>query len=365
MTITPFSKPLDQLWYTRCPVPTASGIAIHHGWINQEFAKDGIAVSSLRASADRSVRESHFDHRQANSFRQGGNAPPIWSRSQGQDVVVVGLTWLPQYQSILTLPGSGIKTLRDLKGKRLALPRRVNEKIDFWRASALQGYLQALALEGLTESDVTLVDLSIDEPYIGNVSTSGSGPLFDAHQFAKSARAETFALIRGEVDAIYHYGAAGPALQSFLGAHVVLDINHHADQKVAINNGTPNVLTVSGELLRKHPAIVARYLAQVLRAARWAKTHREETAAIVAREVSVAEEWVPEAFDESLYGNLEPSLRPELVSALEVRKDFLLRHGFIQNDFSVADWIDPAPLAEAHKLLGQEATPGAETAKAA
>jgi ABC-type nitrate/sulfonate/bicarbonate transport system substrate-binding protein len=46
MTITPFSKPLDQLWYTRCPVPTASGIAIHHGWINEEFAKDGIAVSS-------------------------------------------------------------------------------------------------------------------------------------------------------------------------------------------------------------------------------------------------------------------------------------------------------------------------------
>ncbi|MCZ8256177.1 MAG: ABC transporter substrate-binding protein, partial [Polaromonas sp.] len=211
MTITPFSKPLDQLWYTRCPVPTASGIAIHHGWINQEFAKDGIAVSSLRASADRSVRESHFDHRQANSFRQGGNAPPIWSRSQGQDVVVVGLTWLPQYQSILALPGSGIQTLGDLKSKRLALPRRVNEKIDFWRASALQGYLQALALEGLTESDVTLVDLPVDEPYIGNVSTSGSGPLFDAHQFAKSARAETFALIRGDVDAIYHYGAAGPA----------------------------------------------------------------------------------------------------------------------------------------------------------
>jgi ABC-type nitrate/sulfonate/bicarbonate transport system substrate-binding protein len=353
MSITPFTKPLDQLWYTRCPVPTASGIAIHHGWINEEFARDGIAVSSLRASADRSVRESHFDHRQANSFRQGGNAPPIWSRSQGQDVVVVGLTWLPQYQSILALPGSGIKTLADLKGKRLALPRRVNEKIDFWRASALQGYLQALALEGLTERDVTLVDLPVEESYIGEVSQSGSGPLFDAHQFVKSARAETFALIRGEVDAIYHYGAAGPALQTFLGAHVVVDINHHTDQKVAINNGTPNVLTVSGELLRKHPAIVARYLAQVLRAARWARAHRQETAAIVAREVSVAEEWVPEAFDETLFDKLEPSLRPELVSALETRKDFLLRHGFIQKDFSVADWIDPGPLAEAHKLLRQ------------
>ncbi|MDB5964565.1 MAG: transporter substrate-binding protein, partial [Polaromonas sp.] len=80
MTNKTSTAPLEQLWYTRCPVPTASGIAIHKGWINDEFAADGITVSSLRASPDRKVRESHFDHRQINSFRQGGNAPPIWSR---------------------------------------------------------------------------------------------------------------------------------------------------------------------------------------------------------------------------------------------------------------------------------------------
>jgi ABC-type nitrate/sulfonate/bicarbonate transport system substrate-binding protein len=336
-------------------VPTASGIAINNGWIDAEFAPDGITVSSLRASPDRAVRESHFDHRQLNSFRQGGNAPPIWSRSQGQDVVVVGLTWLPQYQSILALPGSGITNVAGLKGKRLALPRRVNEKIDFWRASALQGYLQALAAEGLTADDVTFVDLPIEAPYIGNVSASHAGTLFDARQFASSVRAETFALIRGEVDALYNYGAAGPALQEYLGATVVADINHHPDQKVAINNGTPNVLSVSGELVRQHPDIVARYLAQVLRAAQWAKTHRQEAASIIAREVSVVDEWVPEAFDETVYDNLEPSLRPDLVEALGVRKDFLLKHGFIQTDFSISDWIKPEPLAAAHELLRQDA----------
>jgi len=344
---------LNRIWYTRCPVPTASGIAIHHGWLDAEFAPDGIAVSSLRASPDRAVRESHFDHRQADSFRQGGNAPPIWSRSEGQDTVVVGLTWLPQYQSILALPESGIRSVADLKGKRLALPRRVNEKIDFWRASALQGYLQALAAEGLSAADVTFVDLPIEEPYIGDVTASASGPLFDARQTARSARAETFALIRGQADALYHYGAAGPALQESLGASVVADINHHADQRVAVNNGTPNVLTVSGTLVREHPQIVARYLAQVLRAARWAKANRAEAAGIIAREVSVADEWLPDAFDDSLYDNLEPSLRPELVDALKTRKDFLLRHGFIRQDFSVDDWIAPGPLAAAHELLAR------------
>lgn len=349
--------PVDRLWYTRCPVPTASGIAIHHGWLDAEFAGSGIVVSSLRASTDRSVRESHFDHRQTNSFRQGGNAPPIWSRSEGQDVVVVGLTWLPQYQSILASPASGIRTVADLAGKRLALPRRVGEKIDFWRASALQGYLQALATVGLTQADVELVDLPIDRPYIQEQSASSSGGLFDAKQTASSARAETFALIRGEVDALYHYGSNGPYLEESLGAVSVIDINHHPDQQVAINNGTPNVLSVSGALVRERPDVVARYLAQVLRAARWAKAHRDEARRIVAREVTVAEEWVPHAFDEDrLFDNLEPSLRSDLVAALTVRKDFLLRHGFIRHDFEIEDWIEPGPLAAAHELLQENDT---------
>ena len=342
---------IEHLWYTRCPVPSGSGIAIHHGWLNDEFASSGIKVTSLTASGDAEVRASHFDHRQVNSFRQGGNAPPIWARSEGQDVVVVGLTWLPQYQAILAMPGSGIKTITDLRGRRLALPRRVNEKMDFWRASALQGYLQALLSAGLDETDVEWVDLPVQQPYIQDTPTSQAGQLFGVRQGASGAQAEAFSLIRGEVDAIYHYGATGPQLQEFLGATVVADIARHPDRHVAINNGTPNVLTVSGELARSRPDLVARYVAQVLRASRWARTHQREAAAIFAREVCVAEDWMADAFDAALYDSLEPTLQPELVEALRVRKDFMLRHGFIRNDFSIDEWIDPAPLAAAHALL--------------
>ncbi len=351
-SFTPSSE-IKQLWYTRCPVPTASGIAIHHGWLNEEFAPDGISVSSLRASREREVRESHFNHKVENSFRHGGNAPPIWSRSEGQDVVVIGMTWLPQYQRILALPESKITSVADLRGKRLALPRRVNEKIDFWRASALQAYLQTLAAAGMSEKDVTLIDLPIEEPYIGNVSESNSGGLFDARQVAGSARTEMMALVRGEVDAMFHYGAFGPTLQELLNATVVVDVGHHEHQSVAINNGTPNVFTVSGKLARERPDIVARYLMQVLKASEWARANRRDAISIVAREVGTMDEWMPDAFDDSLFDNLSPSLEPRLVEALTVRKDFLFKHGFIKKDFSVHDWIDPAPLVAAWKLLSK------------
>jgi len=35
---------IDTLWYTRCPAPTAATIAIRNGWLEEEFARDGIAV---------------------------------------------------------------------------------------------------------------------------------------------------------------------------------------------------------------------------------------------------------------------------------------------------------------------------------
>lgn len=39
---------LQQLWFTRCPVPTATGLAYKLGWLEQEFAPDGIAVATLQ-----------------------------------------------------------------------------------------------------------------------------------------------------------------------------------------------------------------------------------------------------------------------------------------------------------------------------
>ena len=37
---------LDTLWFTRCPVPTASGIAFKLGWLGEEFARDIRSVPS-------------------------------------------------------------------------------------------------------------------------------------------------------------------------------------------------------------------------------------------------------------------------------------------------------------------------------
>ena len=73
-------RAVDTLWYTRCPVPTAFSLAINLGYLDREFADDGIQIRSLQQVADRKVLESHFSHSLEDSFRYGGNIPPIWAK---------------------------------------------------------------------------------------------------------------------------------------------------------------------------------------------------------------------------------------------------------------------------------------------
>jgi ABC-type nitrate/sulfonate/bicarbonate transport system substrate-binding protein len=352
-TVTAPTRTVSELWYTRCPVPTASSIAIAQGWLDDEFAPDGITVASLRASASTAVRESHFDHTQADSFRQGGNIPPIWTRSRGSDVRLIGLSWAHQYQAIVALPGSGIDGPAGLKGKRLGIARRVNDQIDFWHATSLRGFDSTLRHVGLSLDDVTLVDLAVDENYL-NVprgAESASGSLFGAYTNRRLQSAEVLALIRGEVDAIYIAGGRGPDLEALLDVDVVFDIAGQDDDALKINNITPAALTVSGGLLDQRPDLVARYVAATLRAARWGVENAAETRRVIANEVGIAEDFVRPGYPLEIHANLEPTLDPKLVAAIESQQAFLLQHGYISSAFDVHEWIDAGPLEAAHALL--------------
>jgi ABC-type nitrate/sulfonate/bicarbonate transport system substrate-binding protein len=98
------TKPVE-LWYTRCGAATASDLAIRKGWLQEEFAKPGTVLNSLKDSDSLSVRNSHYNHSRSGMFREGGNIPPIWARGIGVDTVVVGISWLDEYQGILVRAG--------------------------------------------------------------------------------------------------------------------------------------------------------------------------------------------------------------------------------------------------------------------
>lgn len=123
------------------------------------------------------------------------------------------------------------------------------------------------------------------------------------------------------------------------------------DRRSRVNNLAPVAFTVRGELLETRPDIVARYLERALRTAAWARGNPIEAKRLIARDSSVAEEWVDTIYSPGVVEALEPSLDPTLIALLENQKDFLLEWGFIDDDFSVSDWVAHEPLAEARRRI--------------
>jgi ABC-type nitrate/sulfonate/bicarbonate transport system substrate-binding protein len=267
--------------------------------------------------------------------RQGGNIPPIWARASGAATRLVGITWTDEFQAVITRPG-GPTGAADLRGARVGIPRRPNDLIDFHRATALKGLWSALRTAGLVLDDVVQVDLPIAESVI---QTAGEPSLHGLRRRQPYLR-ELQALTSGEVDAVFVKGAEGVLAANLLGAQVVASIGDHPDPVVRINNGTPRLFTVDAALARERPDLVRLLISQVQRAGDWAAAHPDETLRYVAREIGASEEAVAASNGPRLHHHLGLSLAPELLHAVEVFQQLLLRWGFLPAGFPVADWVD-------------------------
>lgn len=343
-----------QLFYTRCGAATASALAIRKNWLQEAFATGDTELHSLRDSDSLAVRNAHYHHQQTGLFREGGNIPPIWAKGRGQDTVVVGITWLDEYQGILTRADSEIRTLADLKGKRLGIPRHRAAVIDFQRGASQHGFATALSLAGLSPKDATFVDIE--------------APSYDSEDGPRKVRGEgpdvtVQALENGTVDAIFLRFTRGYRLSRDARFRQLINLNELADPLLRVNNGTPRPITVDRLFLQQHPDLVVRYLAVLLRTAEWAAAHHDEVVQLLVPEDSPASAAdVIGSHGNDVHLSFTPKLTRAYIDGLVVQKNFLRDWGYLQADFEVADWIDAGPLEQAKKLVAQEKTKAAAAA---
>jgi ABC-type nitrate/sulfonate/bicarbonate transport system substrate-binding protein len=342
-----------ELWYSRCGAATASAIALRKNWLQAEFSRGGTILQSLRDSEDGSVRDSHYHHQISGLFREGGNIPPIWARANGQETAVIGITWLDEYQGILSRADSGIREIGDLICKRLALPLNRN-LIDFQRGAALHGFVTALGLAGAKADDAQFVDVLPTERVEG--AQNGDVSAGRGNGGGRGGRgAEVDALLEGRVDAIFLRFARGARLARDPRFHQVININEQADPLTRVNNGTPRPVTVGRAFLERHPDIVARYLAVLLRTASWAEQHPQEVLELLSSEGGEASvQDVLDSHGPLVHRSFTPRLTPEFIKGLETQKNFLRDFKFLKGDFDAQAWVVREPLAEAERLVRAE-----------
>jgi ABC-type nitrate/sulfonate/bicarbonate transport system substrate-binding protein len=331
---------VDKIWFTRCPVPTATGLAYKLGWLAQEFAPDNIKIETLQDTPE--LGHHHYDHQLETLIREGGNLLALPARAQGAPTRLIGLTWIDEWQTILVRPGSDITEPKHLKGKRLALPAFNQVDLEqntrgrsIARGMSLRGYKGALAYAGLSLDDATLVEIPTETVKRGD--RSGPSRLWSGLTH----------LLDGKVDAVYVKGAAAVDQARSLGAQVGINLDLIPDRRFRVNNGTPRPITVHADFVENHFDLVVRFLEQTLRAADWASNNLLAVRGILESETRGGAEGVITAYGENFHKSLHPDLSTERLELFRAQKDFLLLHGFLDRDFDFDAWVDPRPLEEA------------------
>ncbi len=347
-----------RLWYTRCPVPTAFGLALQQNLLEDEFGGDaGFAIGALQDSADRAVRQSHYTHSQPRSFRHGGNYPAIWAQANGADTRVIGLSTIATHQSILVLPDSPITHARDLRGKRILLLRRPHEPVDFHYLTGLRTIEKALAATGLDRGDIEIVEHHIGSAYVDDRPAQHSSGRSAEPRLRKEAiapwPANLYPLVRGEVDAIVAAVTQSVELEYTAGLRPIFD---QRDLPLALqgHNSRPLTFAVKADLIRERPDVVRRVLARALQAETSIRDNPAQALRTFARELAISERLAIHSYGDTLVDDLRIDFREDRVAALRDEVDFLFRVGAIPHRIDVDAWLDTSFLDE---LRAEAATP--------
>lgn len=329
------------LWYTRCPVPTASGLAYAQGWLTRRYEAWGATLGILQdAPAD--IARHHYDHALPGLIREGGNVPAIVARSTGSPTRLIGLTWIDERQVIVTRPETRIGG-EAWRGRRLAVPGWAAERhASHHRAMALAGFEAALRHDRLSLADVVQVEVPVG-------ATIPPGHLRKARK--SGGWVALRAVAEGRADAAYVKGSDGLAMAREAGLVIGVDLNGFPGREWRVNNGTPRPLTVHEALLDHRPEWVAAFLEESLRAARWAQENETQVRAIVEREAGGDKDAVQAAYGAGFHEGFAPTLEGDRLVLLDRQVDFLARHGFLDAHVDVEAWAVREPLAAAQAAL--------------
>ena len=308
-----FTAHADDLKEIRIAVPDLSAGTQHSGGgvvdvlrnqqiFEKAFADQGIKIQwSFFKGAGPVINEAFANGQVDLAYL--GDLAAIIGKSNGLDTRLLSASARGVKQYLGVVPGSGIKTLQDLKGKRVAIFRGTATQLSFDAA---------LASQGLSEKDVKVINLDFN--------------------------AAVAALAAKQIDASWS-GSGLTALQAKGLAELPLNT-----KDLGGAGSVQAVLLGTGKFVDAHPEVVAKLLKAQQQAVEWLTQDSNKDAYIQL--VSGLASYPPvilsqDLKDQKLSEVFQSSLDPVFLGKLQDSVDLASQQKLIRKPFKVSDWVAP------------------------
>ena len=349
----------NEFYYTNCPLVSPSNIDQEVGWVKEEFKKIGIAYKFLRSTTENDWYP-HYVHNLDNLMRYGGCFPAIHVQADIRRTRLIGTTHVYEGGCMLVRARDPIYRMTDLKGMKIGLSKSENIiKNDWWRVQEHQGIELMLMLNNMTMDEVEIVEFPYPDDWYDNpvMLTPMENPselwLKRDRKHDLAFRPLETALLTGKVDAIYTQTGPFQHIQEQTGKiKAIENLASYPDWTLQGAN-VPATCTVSDVACEEHPELIVALLKGLIKVGRWANEHKHAAAAILDKQTYYLD--VEDTFENIRRVDMVPTLSPYNLEALQINKDFMLSHGYIENDFDVFEWAAPEFLEKvAAELLEEE-----------
>jgi len=349
----------NEVYYTNCPLISASNVDQELGWTREEYKKIGVQYEFLRYPRENDWYP-HYIHNLDNLIRFGGLFPPVHVQADIRRTRLLGVTHAPREGGVMMVRArDDIYRMSELKGKKIGLSKSMNQvKNDWWRIQEHQGIELMLRLNGMTMDDIEIVEFPYADDWYNKpemldpMENPSELWLKRDHKHDLAFRPLETALETGVIDACYTQSKPLQQLTEATGKFKAIeDLSLYPDWTLQVAN-IPAAITCSDVMAEEHPELAVAFMKGMIRVGRWANEHKHAAAAILDRQTFYLD--VEHTYEGIKPIDMVPNLSPQNMASVEIGKDFMFSHGYIKNDFDVHEWAAPEFLEQAARELLEE-----------
>ncbi|KAA0972158.1 aliphatic sulfonate ABC transporter substrate-binding protein [Aureimonas fodinaquatilis] len=284
----------------------------HHGWLEEALKPHGVTVEWYPFVDGGGALVTALGSGGIDVAYNAGSSPALRIGAIHPNVNLIAVDNYEPFgaPSVVVAADSPIKTIEDLKGKRIGFPQGTV------RHTTLAKVLDSV---GLSLKDVETLHMAFDT----------SGP----------------ALVRGDIDALVEGETTVAELIDRGAARLLVDGNQHPEWS------SPTVILTRTDYTERYPELIKTLLEVDLRISQWADANKDEALAVFAEQTKTNIGSLQRRYSHDVLYQ-DPIITDKAIAVLKTEEVFLRDAGLINGTVDYDRWVNDSTIKQVYSEAG-------------